>query len=162
MSWKLPDVLRKMVQTSAVRLEQLTEPDTAAPTSSTTTTTNTSSGIPYGTLTTSNSGLSANYPGIAYNNPVPDYTTWTTATGISLSDTADFKKIRCKLPEGALEKLMTIGLIKSKKVLKQRIQEAFTNWCNTGEMEVSVFPMLLAACVLIMNDENETTLKEEK
>jgi hypothetical protein len=128
----------------------------------------TTANIPYGIATTTdNSGLTnVTYPAGPYISTDPNYIwttgTGTTTTGISYGDTADFKKLKCKLPEGALEKLMTIGLIKSKKVLKQRIQEAFTKWCNTGEMEVSVFPMLLAACVLIMNDEDENKLKEEK
>jgi len=89
---------------------------------------------------------------------------WTTGTYIAgAPETVDFKKLKCRLPESTLEKLMMIGLPKSKKVLRDRIKEAFTQWCNTQELDVTVFPMLLAACMVMLNDgEEETTKKEEK
>lgn len=117
----------------------------------------------YGTATTSSTTTLGNF----LPNSGTSTSTWTTGgivAGWPLSDTAEFKKLKCKLPETTLEKLMMIGLPKSKKVLKQRINEEFTKWCNTQEIDVNVFPMLLAACVVMLNDgsEEEPNLKEEK
>ena len=119
-----------------------------------------SANLPYGISDGSAITTTAGYP----NYLPPSNNVWTTTVtgGWTMSDTAEFKKLKCALPESTLEKLMMIGLPKSKKVLKQRVQEEFTKWCNTGEIDVSVFPMLLAACVVFLSDEDETTKKEEK
>ena len=126
--------------------------------------TTSTSGDPYGTLT-----IGGDSSTVAYPVPTTPYfvggncTTTGTSFTFPAADMADFKKLKCKLPESTLEKLMMIGLPKSKKVLRARIKEEFTKWCNTQELDVSIFPMLLAACMVMLNDgEEENSNKEEK
>jgi len=82
---------------------------------------------------------------------------------------APLKEIECPLPKDVLERMLVKGMANSKNVLKQKVKEAFEKWCETGKLDVSVFPVLLAAAMVSLDlhkemrqDEPAEEVKESK
>ena len=75
-------------------------------------------------------------------------------------------KISCPLPGDALEKLLALGIVSNKEMLKTKLMEAYQNWCDTQTIDPNLFPMLLVTCLLSLgvdfSEELEKGREKEK
>ena len=92
-----------------------------------------------------------------YGSPGTYTTTSTTGWGITPEVSS---RIHCPLPEDTLEKMLTLGMVNSKGILKDKITAAWTRWCKDQTIDNSVFPILLAFAVMHFAVEPES--KETK
>lgn len=95
---------------------------------------------------------------IGGNQPFMDngttFTTW--------PPTPPLTEIDCPLPKDVLERMLVKGMANSKGVLQQKVKEAFEKWCETGKIDVSVFPVLLAAAMISLDLHKETDSGKQK
>jgi hypothetical protein len=78
--------------------------------------------------------------------------------------TMPLTELDCPLPEDVLEKLVFLGMHKSRKVLKQKLMELFQTWCKTQKIPVAAIPVILVAAMaaLDMDTEEKKNLEKEE
>ena len=73
------------------------------------------------------------------------YTYTTTDTSSYITPTTRWS---CPMPDDVLEKMLTLGMSKSKPILKEKINKAWADWCKDQQIDMSLFPVLLAFAVM--------------
>ena len=88
-------------------------------------------------------------------NPVPaqgiayPYGTYTTSVNYGI---AVKQSMPCKLPENVLQKMLLVGAFKSKKILYKKLKQVYNKWIETQEIEYESFPVILMACMFLLED----------
>ena len=97
--------------------------------------------------------------GSSYSNPYAQCTSalpytggWGTTCAVTpqyyiTTDLMMSDEIDCPLPEDVLEKLLMLGMKNSKKVLADKLREAYKTWCKTQKINKRILPVLLIACI---------------